>query len=62
MIEETTIQYPLGYRLRYRYYEQFHTCGIKVKPQNWTRRIKCSCSVRYRRVDRLWWRIIKKLI
>lgn len=58
MIEETTQIYPLWDRLRFRYFERGHKCGIKVKKQNESRRIRCDCSVSYARDDRLWWRIV----
>lgn len=60
--EETTIMHPLKYRLRYRYFESGHKCNIKIKKENWKRRIMCDCSVNYQRKTRLLYKPIEWII
>ncbi len=60
-MEETTIMYSKWNQMKNRYYESGHRCGIKVKPQNADRRIKCDCTVGYRRVTRSWYQPIQRV-
>ena len=60
--EETTIQYSKKLQRRYRYFESGHKCGIKVKPQNIERRIRCNCTVSYQRIPRPWYKLYEKII
>jgi hypothetical protein len=56
MTEETTLMHPFKYKLRFRFFERGHNCGIKVKLGNENRRIMCNCTVFYNRVTRPWWK------
>ena len=50
-MEETTQMHSWSWK--YRYFEKGHVCGIKTYDKNWSRRIKCNCTVFYKTEKKL---------